>query len=425
MKMTLNKRFNEVLFEQIISSGLRVVVIHKPGYVGSSALLATPFGGMHTKLRDSNGGIIEILPGSAHFLEHKLFESEEGDILTAFTEIGASVNAFTSYEETVYYFSTSNDIEVPLNMLLDFVSDLRISEESVEKEKGIIIQELRMYAQMPDARLVHETYRSFFVEHPYSNDIGGTESSVMAISKEHLTMCYQLNYHPQRMLLVVATGDEPDRIFDIAEKNHQHKTFSSATTMESEKIEEPSMVYRRNFEFSLDVESVKSTVTYKFSHTYDSEPERKAAEWSLRLLLDATFSTLNPEYQQWMDQGLISDFFGFEADIGDGYGLVMFYNETADAAQFENFLDRQLQMASISEDTAEQLKRRYLGQALRSLNDLEDMAISFIRASFAGADYFDSLTWVEKITLDDIENVRKLIDLSNKCTVSVKSEKSA
>lgn len=424
MKKISNERFKETIYEHVISSGLHVAVIHKPGYIGSSALIATPFGGMHTKLTDTEGNIFEILPGSAHFLEHKLFESEDGDILTAFTEIGASVNAFTSYEETVYYFSTSEDIEQPLNMLLDFVSDLRISNESVEKEKGIIIQELRMYDQMPDARLVHETYRSLFVDHPFKYDIGGSEQTVQAITKEHLTMCYQLNYHPQRMLLVIATGDDPQRMIEIVEKNHQSKKFEPIKKVASVNITEPSHVNRKQYEFSLDVQSLKSTVTYKINHAYHLEHQRKIAEWSLRLLLESTFSAMNPDYQQWMDDGIISDFFGYEIDLGDGYGLLMFYNETDDVSAFETFLDQQLQKLSIQSETLEQLKRRYFGQALRSLNDLEDMAISFIRARFAGSDYFESLTWVEEITDQDVESASSLLDISNKCTVSIKSKKS-
>lgn len=418
-----NQRFNETIYEQNVSSGLKVVVIHKPGYIGSSALIATPFGGMHTKLKDNEGNIIDILPGSAHFLEHKLFESEEGDIMTAFTEVGASVNAFTSYEETVYYFSTSNDIEKPLHMLLNFVSDLRISEESVEKEKGIIIQELRMYAQMPDSRLVNETYRSFFVEHPFSNDIGGTEESVGAITKQHLERCYQLNYHPQRMLLVVATGEQPQRIFDLVEKNHSSKIFDDVPTVESVKVDEPKHVFRKTHEFKLDVQSLKSTVTYKLNHSMQTESERKKAEWSMRLLMESTFSPLNPAYQNWMDEGIISDFFGFEVDLGEGYGLLMFYNETDDSKVFEEFLDKEIINSAISASALQQLKRRYLGQAFRSLNDLEDMAISYIRSTFAKADYFESLTWVEDIGLDDIENIRNLIDLNNKCIVSLKKSK--
>ncbi len=425
MNKISNQRFNETLYEQMLSSGLRVVVIHKPGYIGSSALLATPFGGMHTKLKDNEGNIFDILPGSAHFLEHKLFESEEGDIMSAFTEVGASVNAFTSYEETVYYFSTSNDIDEPLNMLLNFVGDLRISEESVEKEKGIIIQELRMYAQMPDSRLVNETYRSLFVEHPFSNDIGGSEESVSSITKAHLELCYHLNYHPQRMLLVVATGEQPQRIFDLVEKNHASKTFDNVPLVQSLPINEPNHVYRKNHDFTLDVQSLKSTITFKLNHSIQSERERKKAEWSLRLLMEATFSPLNPAYQDWMDEGVISDFFGFEVDLGEGYGLLMFYNETDDSTKFEEFLEKEISNSTISDATLEQLKRRYLGQAFRSLNDLEDMAISFIRATFAKADFFESLTWVEDISLKDIENVRNLIDLDNKCIVSIKKSKSS
>ena len=214
-------------------------------------------------------------------------------------------------------------------------------------------------------------------------------------------------------------------LFRSVENNHASKSFDDAPVVESVKIAEPGHVFRQYHEFQLDVQSLKSTVTYKINHTMQNESDRKKAEWSLRLLMEATFSALNPAYQDWMDEGLVSDFFGFEVDLGEGYGLLMFYNETEDSKSFVEFLDKEIKNSSISDSTLQQLKRRYIGQAFRSLNDLEDMAISYIRSTFAKADFFESLTWVEDITLYDIENSRSLIDLGNRCIVSLKKSKTS
>ncbi|MBN2849241.1 MAG: insulinase family protein, partial [Erysipelotrichaceae bacterium] len=175
-----NKKLNEKVTETTLANGLKVFFIHKPGFISSTAVYMVPFGSLDIRQQKPDGEIIESNAGVAHFLEHKLFESNNGaDIMEAFSAMSANVNAFTSYNETCYYFSTGEaDFSQPLELLLDFVQNLSITDESVEKEKGIIIQELRMYMQMPEARLMYETYRSLFKTHPVRIDIGGSEESV-------------------------------------------------------------------------------------------------------------------------------------------------------------------------------------------------------------------------------------------------------
>ena len=161
------KQFNEVYYEDVCENGLKVIVWHKPLFKSTSCLFGTPFGAYDLQQITDDNEVFKYYSGIAHFLEHKLFESQEGDILSEFSELGANVNAFTSYQETVYYFSTSDeDVETPLNLLLDFVQNLSITEESVEKEKGIITQELLRYLQNPDSRLYLESFKSRYHNNP-------------------------------------------------------------------------------------------------------------------------------------------------------------------------------------------------------------------------------------------------------------------
>ena len=153
MKTITNKRYGESYVEETLENGLHVVLWQKPDYEKSLFMMATPLGAMDMKQVDEQGKELHFPAGIAHFLEHKMFEMGDSDVMELFSRMGASVNAFTSYTETAYYFSTTSDVKEPLNLLLDFVQELDISEESVEKEKGIIIQELHMYKEMSDSRL--------------------------------------------------------------------------------------------------------------------------------------------------------------------------------------------------------------------------------------------------------------------------------
>lgn len=193
MKTIRNERYQESYDVETLDNGLRVVIWHKPGYARSLFMMATPLGAMDICQVDEHGTQCVYPAGIAHFLEHKMFEKKDRDVMDDFSRMGASVNAFTSYGETAYYFSTSEDVREPLNLLLDFVQDLDISDASVEKEKGIIVSELNMYLQMSDNRLLMETYKSLFHEHPLKYDIGGDEESVRSITRTQLEECYARN----------------------------------------------------------------------------------------------------------------------------------------------------------------------------------------------------------------------------------------
>lgn len=223
MNKVISDKYQESYYEETLKNGLKVVVWHKPNYEKSFALMATPMGSFDIKQIDSKGNMFEYHAGLAHFLEHKMFESDHGDVMDDFSKMGANVNASTTYDMTCYYFQTSGDLFKPLNLLLDFTQSFNIDEASVEKEKGIITQELNMYLQMSDFRLVKETFSALFKEHPLKDDIGGTAQSVQETTLEELKKCYQSNYHPSTMMCVVVTGNDPEQVLDEIRRNQSQK----------------------------------------------------------------------------------------------------------------------------------------------------------------------------------------------------------
>ncbi|RGC45958.1 EF-P 5-aminopentanol modification-associated protein YfmH [Absiella sp. AM29-15] len=419
-----NKRYQESYVEETLDNGLHVVLWQKPDYAKSLFMMATPLGALDMKQKDEDGKEYDFPAGIAHFLEHKMFEMEDGDVMDLFSNMGANVNAFTSYTETVYYFSTTADVIQPLHLLLDFVQDLSITKESVEKEKGIIIQELNMYKQMSDQRLLMETFSSLYKHHPLRYDIGGDAESVTSITLEQLKQCYDINYHPGKMILVGVSAQDPEVLLKEIKKNQQAKTFPAGKKVIRMMQEEPYEPARKDFEFQMDVSMPKLSIAYKMRGVEDIY-ERIKKEWAIRMVLDATFSSLNPDFQKWLDEGIINDFVGSDVDLGKDYGMMMFYSETNKKEAFLAIVKdivQKIKQEGISESLLEQLKKRYYGQSLRSLNSFDDIAITMVRNYFDQSDFFASMDVLYDITLQDVKDACQMIDVDNFCVIDLLPE---
>lgn len=421
MKQITNERYQETYYTETLENGLRVVLWHKPGYARSLFMMATPLGAMDLQQEDAQGHRYSYPAGIAHFLEHKMFEKQDQDVMNEFSAMGASVNAFTSYTETAYHFTTSGDVEKPLDLLLDFVQRLDISEASVEKEKGIIVSELNMYQQMSDSRLLMETYKSLFHVHPLKYDIGGDEDSVRSTSKQQLDACYLHNYHPATMMLVGVSGKDPKELMEIIRRNQAQKRFDALCPIHRCPQKEPAQVVRERYTFSMDITVPKIAIAYKLKPCKDVM-ERLRQEWCIRMALDLCFSSLNPDYQQWLDEGIISDFAGADIDLGEDYGVLMFYTESGKCEAFEQViasLCAKLSAMEIDEAQLSALKHRYFGQAVRSLNSFDDIAIGYIRSSFAGYDYFEGMDLINTICAKDIIAVCGALDFKERSVVII------
>ncbi|MEA5026365.1 MAG: pitrilysin family protein [Erysipelotrichaceae bacterium] len=424
MQKITNTHFEETIYTEQLANGLHVIIWEKPGYVSSSALLAVPYGSLD--YRQLIGSQEFAVPcGAAHFLEHKLFEDQDKDIMALFSSMGANVNAFTSYNETVYYFNTSSaDITDPLMLLLDFVQELKISKESVEKEKGIITQELLMYKQMPDMRLFNETFSALYHEFPLKFDIGGSVDSVKATTKSDLETCYRLNYHPANMYLVVVTSQPAAQILQLISANQAAKHFPPHQVISRYQFKEPKSVVAAKTRLQMEVNSKKVCLAFKLPVIKETPEERTIAEWSLRFLMEAYFTGLASDYQAWLDQKLITDFFGYDIDISDDYALLMFYNEVEDTERFQATIFNQLKKITkqlINSDLVKQLQKRYYGQSVRLFNSVNDIGVTYLRSLFSHVDLFRSIELINEVSVDTIREAFGRIDLDNYALVEIES----
>lgn len=419
MNKIYNDFFDETYYHEVLKNGLEVLIFSKPDFQTTSACFGTPYGALNINEKHLDKEY-NFNPGIAHFLEHKLFEAEGKDILNQFSYIGSNVNAFTSYKETVYYFSRSDeDIEESLNLLLDFVQDLDISEESVEKEKPIICQELSMYLQNPDSRLINETFKSLYKNYPLKYDIGGDDKTVNKITKDELETCYAINYHPSNMVLVITTPIDPYKIIKIVEDNQNKKDFKLTSRPVANNLEEPVEVVRNNYCFEMDVANEKICYAIKIKANFKDNNEARTAEWAMRLYLSAYFTSVNKNYQKWLDKGLINDYFGFEVDFSTEYAYILFYNEYDKEDVFKKLIDDELKEDLLTDELLEQMKRRAIGGSFKAFNDVESFTSGYIRNYLSKVDYFKEIDQLMNLDLKQIKDIYHSFDYSNYAIIHI------
>lgn len=414
--------FKETCFYEEMENGLKVYVFHKPDFKSSYAAFGTPYGALdiHQKY---HGKHYDFHPGIAHFLEHKVFEDEDGDVLSKFAELGASVNAFTSYTETVYHFSLTGEenFREALEMLLDFVQKLNISHDSIEAEKPIIIQEVSMYEQQANTRLLNETYKSLFKNYPLINDIGGDVKSVNEISKDELETCYNINYHPSNMIVSIVSFMDPEYIISIIRDNQSKKKFLKDETATNDNHPEAECVNREYFEFNMDVSTTKNVYAIKLNLGKLTKDDSLLYENAIRSYLQLCFSNLNPEYQKWIDQKLITDYFSYEVEINEDVAYILFCSEDNTAEELKTFINREMARFEVKEDALKQLKHRYIGNFFDEFSDLESFNITFIRDMLDEINPFDAYCRYLELDTKTIENIVKSLDFSHFSLISLKS----
>lgn len=401
----------ETIVTHQLNNGLRIAIIEKKGFKTSSFFFALPYGSNDVFQEDILQKYQNSL-GIAHFLEHKLFENNNGvDIMEAFSKLNASVNAFTSHNETVYTFSSVKNISKGLNLLLDFVQHFDISEEAVEKEKGIIVQELNMYYQMPEQRLIFETYQSLYHNHPVRNDIGGNEESVNQITLSELFSVYERNYHPQNSLLVCVSSLSAAKLIKIIETNQSLKNFPSKPLVLQSPVDEPDDVKRNFYEFSMDIQASKLTYAFKLNQMSSDNRVNLKNEWILRMACELVFSSISNHYQQWIDQDRIHDYFGFEVELNSGFGFVLFYGESENTDDFKALIHEGLQTnLEDYEDDFNALKKRYKAMLIRSLNEQDDCAVSYIRSQFSNIPFEYQFDVLDLIRFDDLKSAFRTLN---------------
>lgn len=416
-KIIRNNALGEEYYEIDHSSGLKIFVMEKPDYSGSFAMFGTKYGSVDTCFKLGTEENYTTVPeGIAHFLEHKLFESEELDAFARFNKTGANANAFTSFDRTCYLFQCSGSFNENLEILLDFVKSPYFTEATVQKEQGIIGQEIKMYQDNPDWQVLFNLLRAIYHNNPVRIDIAGTVESISKITAELLYSCYNTFYNLSNMALAVVGNVKKDDVLSIADrvlKKEEVVEFQQIIPEESENINESYI------EETLGVDIPKFAVGFKHKNKTAYSVKEII---TMNIALDIIGGKVSSLYQELMEKGLINTSFGKEFFCGRGFASSIFTGEGKESEKVRDAIIERIESIKqngISDDDFDVSLKRLYGAEIFGFNEVDDLASSLIDCYFNGYGLFDSIECYKTVTKSDVEEMIRENFSADKCALSV------
>ena len=403
MQKTEYKNIGETLYACTLPNGLRVRVLPKPGFNSFYAVFATNYGGAHRAFT-LDGQHIDTPAGVAHFLEHKMFDLPGGDnALNILTANGADPNAFTSSGMTAYYFECTENFEQNLRMLLHFVSTPYFTPETVQKEQGIIAQEIRMGEDNPGVVLYYDLLRMLYKSHPIRDRVAGTVESIAEITDKTLYDCHRAFYSGANMVLCIAGDVDPERMSAIAfeELPSAHTTAPTADLPDDGEL--PFEQYKRT---EMPVSAPQFFIGAKLRPETDGEAalrQRLVAMLAMRLLCGYS----SPFYARLYAEGLLNRDFDYEVDFTAGTATIIIGGESAEPERVRDELTAEvgrIVREGFAADAFERARRASLGARLRGLEDFDNVCLSIAEGVFDGYDALSSAAALETVTKDECES---------------------
>ena len=401
MKKVVLDQLRETFYEERLPNGLLIRVIPRPDFAKTYSFFATDFGSIDTKFT-MDGKVYETPAGVAHYLEHKLFDMPEGNVMQQFSALGGSPNAFTGYSMTAYHVESTENWRENLELLLRYVSTPYFTEESVEKERGIIAQEIRMYEDSSGSRMYENLFAALYQHHPIRVPIAGTVESIQDITAQTLYDCHKAFYDPSNMMLCVAGPVDPELVVESAREilpktpgGVGGRDYGPAEPLPAEKM--------ARVEQNMEVSMPGFTVAFRCD-----TPKTGADILRQELVGDLAAELLVGEstafYTKLYEDGLI------DCDFSAGYEGVKTLGMLSiggDSNEPERVVDAVLKEAErlgregADEALFQRLKRSAFGRRIRELDSFENICYRMCQSTFEGAFYYDFPDLYRSITLDE------------------------
>lgn len=401
LKKIESQRTGDFYYKGRHPSGLDIYLYPKENGSSTRAVFGTRYGSVDSCFQRSDEPAPETVPqGIAHYLEHKLFESEDGDAFARYAETGANANAFTGFESTCYVFSCTDRLYDSLRILLDFVQSPYFTKETVAKEQGIIAQEIKMYEDLPGWRVFFNYLQAMYHCHPVRDDAAGTIESIAKITPENLYRCYNTFYNLNNMVLVLSGKFDVERVLALC-----NEMLKPAQPLKVRRVfpEEPDIVVRPLIEQKLSV----AMPVFQFGYKEAAGERRTEADLAaMSALLTILASDASTVFRKLLDRGLINEA-SFSRDYfeGSGYATVMFGGESRDpeaaAALIREEVSR-MQKEGISEEDFRWAKRSLYGESISALNNAAGVAGWITDFAFKGLELFTYIDALAELTLPQV-----------------------
>ena len=424
--MNFTKTRYDILDETVYSathkSGLKVILIKKPGFKKSYATFSTKYGSINTEfVVPGEKETTKVIDGIAHFLEHKVFEQPDGsNAFNEFSKYGANANAFTSFGVTNYLYSCTDYFYENLEILLDFVQTPYFTEENVEKEKGIIAQEIRMYEDDAEQTCMYNCLEAMYEKHPVRVNIAGTVEEIMKTTPELLYKCYNTFYHPSNMALICVGELDEQKIFSCVEKciktDEPHGKITQVFPEENPKA------YKRRIEAKFDIPVPMFMIGFKDPSVGGTSDEMLQRETLTNCILRVLFGKSSEFYKKLYDSGVINKTFSSFYEYEDRCGYAAFFGESEQIEEIENTIFETVRKAKkegIDEESFERAKKVLTGQFMSELDSVENLGNDYMFAYHRGINLLDYAKICDTITVDMAQKRIEELFSEEQCSTSV------
>ncbi|MDB8792803.1 pitrilysin family protein [Romboutsia sp. 1001216sp1] len=408
MDKIVNDILNEEMYYEKLENGLDVYFMPKKGFTKKYAVLATNYGSNELEFVPiGENEKIRVNEGIAHFLEHKMFEQPDGgNAFDKFSKWGASANAFTNFTMTAYLFSCTENFYESLEHLIDYVQTPYFTDENVEKEKGIIEQEIKMYNDDPDWNVYFNCLKALYVNYPVRVDIAGTVDSIYKITKEELYKCYNTFYNPGNMALFVVGDLEVDKVMDVVKKSNNYDVDKLSHKIEKFYPNEPKEVNQKEVVAKFPISMPMFNIAFKDDNVGIKGNELLKKEIATEILIDIIFKKGSRLYEDLYMSGLINENFGAGFSSQIDYAFTIIGGDSNNPREVKNKILEYVEKykkEGLDEKEFERIKKKKIGNFLKYFDSVNFIANNFISYKFKDINLLDYLDVLKSIEFSEVE----------------------
>lgn len=424
MEKIVNDILKEEVYYEKLQNGLDVYFMPKRGFMKKYAILATNYGSNDLEFVPiGEDKKIRVNEGIAHFLEHKMFEQPDGgDAFDKFSKLGVNANAFTNFTMTAYLFSATENFYESLEHLIDYVQTPYFTDENVEKEKGIIAQEIKMYNDDPDWNVYFNCLKAMYVNYPARIDIAGTVDSIYKITKEELYKCYNTFYNPGNMALFVVGDLDVEKVIDVTKKSNNYKVDKLSKSIERFYPEEPESVKEKEVIEKFPISMPMFNIGFKDSNVGLKGKELLRKEIVTDILVGMLFKKGSKLYEDLYMQGLINENFGAGFSSQVDYAFSIIAGDSKEPKKVKEIILDYIEKSKkegLSKEEFERTKKKKIGSFIKCFDSINFIGNSFISYVFKDINLLEYLDVIKDITFEEVEERLKEHFKEEYCVISI------
>ncbi len=415
MEVQKNNKIGEAVYTEILDNGMKVIVIPKKNTRKKYIIWATKFGSIDNHfIEPTTGKEIEVPDGVAHYLEHKMFENENGvDSLYTMMALGLDANAYTTNDHTAYLFGCTDNFYKGLDELMSFVQKPYFTDENVEKERGIIGQEIGRYDDEPSWKLYVNAMDCLYKNNPIKLDIAGTVESISKITKEILYSCYNTFYHPSNMILCVCGDFEPEKIIQEV----KNRLIPREKMKEIKRIypEEPKGINKKECEVSMG----NSMPAFMIGYKDELEENKVNVDLACQIIFNSLLGKSSKLFQELYNEGLLISQLDMSYEYSKTYAHILIAGESKNPRKVYEKILETIKNEKITEEDFERSKKKIYGDFVTEYNDVEDIGRMYLADAIKDENSMDYIAVIEKIDLNYVNEILNKLFKNNDSIISI------